>query len=78
MVSFLTTTECRLRVIRDRVKPAASLAMSAMPPKAEAISERVSGSATDRRGLDEAFLNPVRFPGTEIPAFNYFFEITDG
>jgi len=52
--------------------------MSAMPPKAEAISERVSGSATDRRGLDEAFLNPVRFPGTEIPAFNYFFEITDG
>jgi hypothetical protein len=52
--------------------------MSAMPPKAEVISERVSGSATDRRGVDEAFLNPIRFPWTEIPDFNYFFEITEG
>ena len=37
-------------VIRDRVEPAASPAMSAMTPKAEVNSER-SGHATGRCGL---------------------------
>ena len=41
---------CPLWVIRDRAEPAASPAMSAMPPKAEEI-QSISGNATGHCGL---------------------------
>jgi len=40
-----------LRVIRDRVEPAASPAMSAMPPKAEVNSEVLTEHAMGHSGL---------------------------